>query len=98
MAVQAGIDEVKNSGVFVLATANIIRKLPFSLVRLGRFDRKIQVECPSDKDAEEIIAHYLSDKKVSESVNIQKHFSRLPPTLMDWMGNNVKDGGFLCGS
>ena len=40
VAVQAGIDEVKNSGVFVLATANIIRKLPFSLVRLGRFDRK----------------------------------------------------------
>ena len=71
VAVQAGIDEVKNSGVFVLATANIIRKLPFSLVRLGRFDRKIEVERPTDKDAEEIIAHYLSDKKVSESVNME---------------------------
>ena len=69
VAVQSGIDEVKDCDVFVLATANNIRKLPFSLVRSGRFDRKIQVECPSDKDAEKIIAHYLSDKKVSKSVN-----------------------------
>ena len=70
-AVQAGIDEVKNRGVFVLATANNIRKLPFSLVRSGRFDRKIEVGCPTDRDAEAIIAHYLSDKKVSESVNME---------------------------
>ena len=71
VAVQAGIDEVKNRGVFVLATANNIRKLPFSLVRSGRFDRKIEVGCPTDRDAEAIIAHYLSDKKVSESVNME---------------------------
>ena len=42
----------------------------FSLVRSGRFDRKIEVGCPTDRDAEAIIAHYLSDKKVSESVNM----------------------------
>lgn len=45
-------------------------KLPNSLVRSGRFDRKIEVQCPTDKDANEIIAHYLSSKKVSESVNM----------------------------
>lgn len=71
MAVQAGIDEVKGCGVFVLATANEMEKLPDSLVRSGRFDRKIEVRCPSDKDAEKIIAHYLSDKKVSEGVNME---------------------------
>lgn len=71
VAVQAGIDEVKGCGVFLLATANDIGKLPDSLVRSGRFDRKIEVRCPSDKDAEEIIAYYLSDKKVAEGVNME---------------------------
>ena len=71
VAVQAGIDEVKDCGVFVLATANEIKKFPGSLTRSGRFDRKIEVECPSDKDAEQIIRHYLSDKKISETVNME---------------------------
>ena len=70
VAVQSGIDEVKNCGVFVLATANDIDRLPDSLLRSGRFDRKIEVKCPTDRDAGEIIAHYLSDKKLSESVNL----------------------------
>lgn len=70
VAVQAGIDEVKNSDVFVLATVNKKGKLPDSLLRTGRFDKKIEVQCPTDRDANEIIAYYLSDKKVSESVNV----------------------------
>lgn len=70
VAVQSGIDEVKNCDVFVLATANDMWKLPKSLVRSGRFDRKIEVQCPTDKDADEIIKHYLSDKKVSENVDM----------------------------
>ncbi len=70
VAVQSGIDEVKNCNVFVLATANEIWKLPNSLVRTGRFDRKIEVQCPTAKDADEIIKHYLSDKKVAGSVDM----------------------------
>lgn len=71
VAVQAGIDEVKNCDVFVLATANEMRKLPGSLVRSGRFDRKIVVKRPTDSDAYKIIEHYLSDKKVSKNVNME---------------------------
>ena len=70
VAVQSGIDEVKNCNVFVLATANEMWKLPNSLVRSGRFDRKIEVQCPTAKDADEIIKHYLSDKKVAENVDM----------------------------
>lgn len=70
VAVQSGIDEVKNCEVFVLATVNEMWKLPNSLVRSGRFDRKIEVRRPTNKDANEIIAHYLSTKKVSENVNM----------------------------
>lgn len=71
VAVQAGIDDVKDSKVFVVATANEVWKLPRSLVRSGRFDRKIEVQCPTDKDANEIIRYYLSDKKVSDSVDME---------------------------
>lgn len=71
VAVQSGIDEVKNCEVFVLATANEIRKLPGSLIRTGRFDRKIEVQRPTDKDAAAIIEHYLSKKRVSADVNME---------------------------
>ena len=70
-AVQAGIDDVKDTGVFVIATANDIRKLPSSLRRSGRFDRKIGLRAPTASDAEEIIAHYLKTKRVSDSVNME---------------------------
>ena len=70
VAVQAGIDEVKGCNVFVFATVNEIRKLPRSLIRSGRFDRKIGVNSPTDRDAEEIIKYYLAEKKVSDNVNM----------------------------
>lgn len=70
VAVQAGIDEVKGSAVFVFATANDIYKLPDSLTRYGRFDRKIEVCRPSAYESAEIIKYYLKDKKVSENVNM----------------------------
>lgn len=70
VAVQAGIDVVKGCNVFVFATVNEIRKLPRSLIRSGRFDRKIEVNSPTDRDAEEIIKYYLAEKKVSDNVNM----------------------------
>lgn len=71
VAVQAGIDEVKNHDVFVIATANRPHKLPQSLVRSGRFDRKIKFRTPSKEDAYNIIEYYLSSKKVSNNVNME---------------------------
>lgn len=70
VAVQAGIDEVKNCDVFVLATVNERFKLPGSLTRAGRFDRKIEVECPTARDAREIIEYYLRDKQIAENVDM----------------------------
>ena len=70
VTVQAGIDEVKDTGVFVLATANDIDKFPDSLIRAGRFDKQIEVERPTNRDADEIIRYYLEDKKVADSVDM----------------------------
>ena len=69
VTVQSCIDEAKGKEVFVLATVNDINKLPRSLVRSGRFDRKIKVDTPRGKDAEEIIRHYLSRKKLADELD-----------------------------
>lgn len=71
VAIQAGIDDIKGCDVFVLATANEIRKLPKSLTRSGRFDRCIEVCSPNSEDCLRIIGHYLSSKKVSVDINIE---------------------------
>ena len=70
VTVQSCIDEVKGREVFVLATANAISKLPRSLVRTGRFDRMIEVEAPDGKNAEKIIRHYLSRKKLADDLDV----------------------------
>lgn len=71
VAVQACIDGARDSGVTVIATANDIDKLPGSLIRTGRFDRRIMVHRPAEDEAEAIISHYLSDKPVDSSVNME---------------------------
>lgn len=71
IAVQSGIDEVKASDVFVVATANDIRELPRSLRRPGRFDRILEVCPPNRKEAVEIVRHYLKDKKVAAEVTAE---------------------------
>lgn len=72
VAVQAAIDKVKGKGVFVLATANNVNILPESLIRPGRFDRVIEVDCPSVSDAPKIIAHFLEGKPLDNSVDTEE--------------------------
>ena len=69
VTVQSCIDKVRNKNVLVIATANNLNCLPKSLLRAGRFDRIIEVDTPNTKDAEQIIKHYLSDKKISDDLD-----------------------------
>lgn len=69
VAVQSGIDSVKDYDVFVIGTVNNSWKLPGSLTRAGRFDRYIRVCKPSGKDSADIIRYYLSNKKLDDTVN-----------------------------
>ncbi|MCR4770967.1 MAG: AAA family ATPase [Oscillospiraceae bacterium] len=69
VAVQTGIDGVKDRDVFVLATANELGILPDSLIRPGRFDRIIGVQTPTGEEAERITVHYLSGKRVAPDVD-----------------------------
>ena len=69
VAVQACIDESKDSDVFVIATVNNMKKLPHSLKRSGRFDLQLHFDTPNSKDAFRIIKHYFANKKLSSDVN-----------------------------
>ncbi len=69
--IQTNIDSVKDEDVLVLATANDICKLPESLKRKGRFDRKIHVKRPSNSDAAKIIKYYLEGKNVDPNLNYE---------------------------
>lgn len=70
VAVQAGIDDVAGKDVYVIATANDLDDIPASLLRAGRFDRKIEMGVPKGKDAEDIIRFYLQGKCLEPSVSL----------------------------
>lgn len=72
VAVQAGIDACKGSGVFVIATANDRWCLPESLLRPGRFDKVIEVECPKGKEAVKVVQYYLSQKNSMDEVDAEE--------------------------
>ena len=72
VTVQACIDKVKDKRVFVVATANNMKKLPASLVRAGRFDHVLEIACPSGEDAKDIVAHYLSKKPFVADLDVKR--------------------------
>ncbi len=79
VTIQSCIDGIKGSDVFVVATANDIYKLPYSLRRTGRFSKRIEVRAPEGKDAENIIKFYLSQKDKVGDINLTE-ISRLLTT------------------
>lgn len=72
VTVQSCIDKVKDKRVFVVATANNIRKLPGSLTRPGRFDHILELHSPEGQDAEDIVAFYLSKKSYVADLDVKR--------------------------
>ena len=72
ITVQACIDSVKKEDVFIIATANNVRRLPNSLLRSGRFDRVFYMNFPKGEDAKKIIEFYLEDKKCDSNVDAEE--------------------------
>lgn len=71
VTIQSCIDTVRGKDVFVVATANNIHKLPDSLIRTGRFDRRVEVERPDEEDSQKIIEHYLAGMGLEDDVDVQ---------------------------
>jgi SpoVK/Ycf46/Vps4 family AAA+-type ATPase len=57
----------RKSSVFMVATANVIDRLPPELVRKGRFDELFFVDLPSIEDRTEILDIALRHRGVSPS-------------------------------
>lgn len=98
VTIQSSIDNVKGTDVFIFATTNSLDLLPRSLTRSGRFDKKFSVELPIGKEREEIIKHYLSDKKLNESIDFEivlKLFSNFSTPEIEAVINNAStEAGF----
>lgn len=69
VTVQSCIDETKGAGVFVIATANNIRKIPDSLLRAGRIGKRLQIRAPKRTEAIDIIKHYLDKSEKCEELD-----------------------------
>ncbi len=69
IAIQSLIDDCKDKDVYFIATANDLRDMPHSLLRVGRFDTRIHIKEPTLNDSTKIIEHYLKDKKVDKDIN-----------------------------
>lgn len=72
VAVQAGIDTVKDFDVFVISTVNDKDVLPDSLLRPGRFDKVIEMRYPEGEDAVKIVDFYLKQKQIADDVDARE--------------------------
>ena len=93
VAVQAGIDACKEYDVFVLATANDIGFLPYSLIRAERFDRVIELQDPSTADAKQILTSYIQKTNIDENVDIQELLVLLSGRTCAELEKVVNDAG-----
>ena len=98
VAVQAGIDWVKDSRVIVLATVNNPRKLPKSLTRAGRFDRQIKLPMPSAAESEEILSYYMADKPFDPSINTEDIVKMVGGNVAAVMESILNDAAIMAGA
>lgn len=74
--IQSCMEDVSDKDVFILATANDIYNLPESLMRPGRFGKKMYVGLPSVDDFLKIATRFLDDIKTKEN-DLPKYVTRL---------------------
>lgn len=97
VTVQSCIDDVKGCGVFVIATANDIDDLPTSLIRAGRFDKRIYVDVPKGKEAALIVRHYLSDKQYVGDIDPEEIARIMDGHSCAELENVINAAGILAG-
>ena len=68
---QGEIDRLKECNAIVVATANNLGALPRPLIRKGRFDVLMGLMSPSPEEGREIIKHYLKEKPLDSTLNIE---------------------------
>ncbi len=72
--------------VLVIGSTNKLQLLDQALLRPGRFDLKLKVTLPNEKDRYEIFTHYLENKKHKLS---EKYIKELTRKLGGWSGADL---------
>ena len=98
VTVQACIDGIKKKDVFVIATANNLHCLPDSLLREGRFDRRVKVGNPQGADAEAIVAYYLGQKKHLDDLDPREIARMMNGRSCAALETLINEAGILAGS
>ena len=99
VTLQSCIDEVAKEGtdVFVIATANNIRRLPDSLIRKGRFDKVIKMSYPTGEESIKIVEHYLENKRLDDDVSAAEIGRILNGSNCATLKSVTEEAGLYCG-
>ena len=97
VSIQSCIDEVRGKCIFVIATVNDKYCLPDSLLRVGRFDKVIEMENPYGDDAVRIIEHYLRQKQVMGNINARDVARILKGRTCAELENAINEAGIYAG-
>lgn len=66
------VDYCREAGLFILATATDIQRIPDMLLGAGRPVRAMEMECPTGKDMEILVKELLARKKVADDVDAKE--------------------------
>jgi ATP-dependent 26S proteasome regulatory subunit len=74
--------------ILVIASTNRLEMIDSALLRAGRFDLKIRVPLPSERDRLAILKHHLRGKK---SVVSEECLKRAMGKVVDWSGADLEN-------
>lgn len=97
VTIQSCIDDCKDEGVFVLATVNDRDCLPESLLRVGRFDKIIELDVPKGRDAELIIRHFLEQKKTMGNIDAEEIYRIMEGNSCAELEAAINEAGIFAG-
>lgn len=97
VTIQSCIDSIRDKKVLVIATINTRHKIPDSLKRAGRFDKKIYMHMPMGKDAEKIVKHYLSKMPIADNLDVSDVANLLNGSSCAVLETVIKKAGMYAG-
>lgn len=97
VTIQSCIEDIKDKDVFVVATANDIYNIPYSLLREGRFGKQINIIKPGREDSIKIIKHYLENKPLAPDVSAEFVASLINEKSCAFLKEVINEAGVYAG-
>lgn len=97
VTIQSCLEDLRGKDVFVVATANDIINIPYSLLREGRFGKQMKIETPNKQDLVKIVAHFLKNKAVTYEVSAEFVASFLTGKSCAFLESVINEAGVYAG-